>query len=89
MWPVMDETTRHALRTATRRLARAEEGLAAAREGLRAAIVEAFRNGARPSEILTEVPWQRDYIRKIAKEAGIPPLKEPTVVSKRQAEAGE
>lgn len=53
------------------------------REELAAAIVEALTTGGlRPNEVDKEVPYDRNHVRRIAKAAGVPPLKEPTVAAK-------
>lgn len=53
------------------------------REELAAAIVEALTTGGmRPNEVDKEVPYDRNHIRRIAKAAGVPPLRESTVAPK-------
>lgn len=49
------------------------------KKALAEAIVEALRAGWRPSEVDAEVPYDRNHIRRIAKAAGVPALREPTV----------
>lgn len=51
----------------------------AERTTLADAIVAALRAGWRPSEVDAEVPYDRNHVRRIAKAAGVPPLREPTV----------
>jgi hypothetical protein len=42
-----------------------------------------------PSEVTRYVPYERQHVGRIAKAAGIPPLREATVVSKKHATGGE
>ena len=58
----------------------------AERQGLAEAIVAALRAGWRPSEVDAEVPYDRNHIRRIAKAAGVPPLREPTVAPRDHRE---
>lgn len=44
---------------------------------LAAAIVEALQSGWRPSEVDAVVHYDRNHVRRIAKKAGVPPLREP------------
>lgn len=57
------------------------------RQELAEAIAEAFRAGARPSEVDEIAPYDRNHIGRIRKAAGLPPARPATVVSKRKAEA--
>lgn len=59
----------------------------AEREELAKAIVEALLAGARPSEVDAKVPYDRNHIRRIAKAAGVPPLRESTVLPRGHREA--
>lgn len=59
----------------------------AEREELADAIVEALTaGGLRPSEVDREVPYDRNHVRRIAKAAGVPPLRESTVTPRAKAE---
>jgi hypothetical protein len=49
------------------------------RDDLAAAIVDALKAGVRPRDIAEIAPYDRNHIRRIAKAAGVPPLREPTV----------
>lgn len=49
------------------------------RERLAAKIVVALRAGNKPSKVSDAVPYDRNHVRRIAKAAGLPPLREPTV----------
>lgn len=68
----------------------AEEQFDAAREALSAGIVEILKaRTLGPSEVTRIVPFERQHVGRIAKAGGVPPLREPTVVSKRQAAGGK
>lgn len=54
------------------------------RTELAAAIVEALKANIRPRDIHKEVPYDRNHVRRIAKAAGLPPLREPTVQPKEK-----
>ncbi len=67
----------------------AEERLEAARRALNEGIVEVLMaRTLGPSDVTRLVPYERQHVGRIAKAAGVPPLREATVVSKKQA-AGE
>lgn len=69
--------------------AEAEKQLEAAREALNEGIVDVLMaRTLGPSEVTRLVPYERQHVGRIAKAAGVPPLRESTVVSKKQA-AGE
>lgn len=74
------------VRDAVTRLNSADEQLKEAREALGEAIADALRAGVRPTDLEREVPYKREHIRRIARAAGVPPLREPTVVSKRKSD---
>lgn len=59
-----------------------------AREELHEAIVAAFRAGIRPSDIERHTPYDRNHNARIRAEAGIPPTRPGTVVS-RKAQDGK
>lgn len=42
-----------------------------------------------PSEVTRLVPFERQHVGRIAKAGGVPPLREPTVVSKKRAAGGD
>lgn len=73
------------VRKAVERLGSADEELKAAREDLADAIADALRAGIRPTDLEREVPYKREHIRRIARAHNLPPLREPTVVSKRKS----
>lgn len=56
------------------------------RQELAEAIVAALRAGWRPSEVDSEVPYDRNHVRRIAKAAGVPPLRESTVLPRGHRE---
>ncbi len=68
-----------------RRLAAADESRIEAHE----AIVKALREGARPRDVIRTTGLTGEAVRQIARKAGLPPLREATVVSKRQAESDQ
>lgn len=64
----------------------ADEQLAAAREALNAEIVRVLMaKTLGPSEVTRLVPYERQHVGRVAKAAGVPPLREATVVSKTRA----
>ena len=73
------------VRRAVARLKSAEDELDAARADLAKEIGDALKGGVRPVDLEDEVPYKREHIRRIAREQGVPPLREPTVTSIRKA----
>lgn len=69
-----------------RRDALAKE-LAAVRQELADEIADAIVAGVRPSVLAKLADYTPDYVRKIAREHGLPPLREPTVVAIRKPAA--
>jgi len=68
----------------------AEKALDAAREALSEEIVDILKaRTLGPSEVTRIVPFERQHVGRIAKAGGVPPLREATVVSKKQVEAAE
>ncbi|MGW7440593.1 hypothetical protein [Streptomyces sp. NPDC054849] len=68
----------------------AEAAFEAARKNLNEGIVEILQaRTLGPSEVTRLVPYERQHVGRISKAAGIPPLRERTVVSVKQAAAGE
>lgn len=64
----------------------AEERLEVARTALNEGIVRVLMaRTLGPSEVTRIVPYERQHVGRIAKQAGVPPLRESTVVSKRMA----
>lgn len=72
------------VREAVDAMQQAKDALTAAREALAAQIVTALNAGVRPSAIGKVVPYSQDYIRQIARDGGVAPLREPTVTSIRK-----
>lgn len=67
----------------------AEKAFDSAREALSTEIVSVLKaRTLGPSEVTRIVPFERQHVGRIAKAGGVPPLREATVVSKKQA-AGE
>lgn len=65
---------------------RAEAQFEAARAALNEGIVDVLKTRALgPSEVTRLVPYERQHVGRISKAAGIPPLRERTVVSAKQA----
>ncbi len=68
----------------------AEDALEAAREALTTGIVDILKaRTLGPSEVTRLVPFERQHVGRISKAAGIPPLRERTVVSVKEAAGGE
>lgn len=67
--------------------AAAERKLDKARDALHDAIIKHLKEqNARPGEVSEHTPYDRNHIRRLAKAAGVPPLRERTVRSvKRDA----
>ena len=74
---VVQATAAERLRFATAEFA--EGRTPARRQRLHDAIVDALNAGVRPRDIDAIVPYDRVHIRRIAKAAGVPPRREPTV----------
>jgi hypothetical protein len=63
----------------TRQYEAAEEALSNAREAVTAEIVTVLRaRTLGPSDVARHSPFERQHVGRIAKEAGIPPLRQPT-----------
>lgn len=68
----------------------AEEQLEAARTALNEGIVDVLKaRTLGPSEVTRLVPYERQHVGRISKAAGIPPLRERTVVSAKKAAGGD
>lgn len=64
----------------------AEKGLEEARTALNEGIVDVLKaKTLGPSEVTRLVPYERQHVGRISKAAGIPPLRERTVVSAKKA----
>ena len=67
----------------------AEQELEAARKALNEGIVNVLKaRTLGPSEVTRLVPYERQHVGRISKAAGIPPLRERTVVSAREVAGG-
>lgn len=65
---------------------KAEQHLEAVRQDLNEGIVDVLMaRTIGPSEVTRLVPYERQHVGRIAKAAGVPPLREATVVSKKTA----
>lgn len=65
---------------------KAEADLEAARTALNEGIVDVLKaRTLGPSEVTRHVPYERQHVGRISKAAGIPPLRERTVVSAKKA----
>ncbi|MCZ4510433.1 hypothetical protein O3Q52_20015 [Streptomyces sp. ActVer] len=65
----------------------AEAQLEAARIALNEGIVDVLKaRTLGPSEVTRLVPYERQHVGRISKAAGIPPLRERTVVSAKKAQ---
>ncbi|MFE9735445.1 hypothetical protein ACFYO9_33880 [Streptomyces sp. NPDC005863] len=68
---------------------KADEELEAARAALNEGIVDVLKaRTLGPSEVTRHVPYERQHVGRISKAAGIPPLRERTVVSAKKAAGG-
>jgi hypothetical protein len=68
----------------------AEEAFEVARKALNQGIVDILKaRTLGPSEVTRLVPYERQHVGRVAKAGGVPPLREPTVVSAKQAAGGE
>jgi hypothetical protein len=75
-----DQTARTRLANSSKRYADAELELEAAREELTKDIADVLMARALgPSEVTRLVPFERQHVGRIAKAAGVPPLRAPTV----------
>lgn len=72
------------VRRAVKAMKAAEQALEEARAALAAEIVEALNAGVRPVALKDVTPYSQDYLRKIARKAGVDPLRPPTVTSIRK-----
>lgn len=72
------------VRRAVAKMEAAEQALSAARADLATEIVAALNAGVRPVALKAVTPYSQDYLRKIAREAGVEPLRPPTVTSIRK-----
>lgn len=62
----------------TAKYRRAERAFNAARDDLHASIVRHLtERNARPGEVAEHSPYDRNHVGRIAKAAGVPPLREP------------
>ncbi|MFC7219244.1 hypothetical protein ACFQLX_13860 [Streptomyces polyrhachis] len=74
------------LQAATFRYERAKKATDEARGDLHSAIAAALRAGLKPRAVSVETGLTPEHIRRIAREHGVPPLREPTKTSRRRAE---
>jgi len=72
------------VRRAVATMEAAEQALKDARAALASEIVAALNAGVRPVALKDVTPYSQDYLRKIAREAGVEPLRPPTVTSIRK-----
>lgn len=64
-----------ALRKATRRYRKTEAAHDAARTEAIYTVVEALRAGCRPTDVVSESPFEAAYVRRLARKNGIKPSK--------------
>lgn len=68
----------------------AEEAFEAARKSLNEGIVDILKARVLgPSEVTRLVPYERQHVGRVAKAGGVPPLREPTVVSAKKTAGGK
>lgn len=72
------------VRRAVEAMEAAEQALNDARATLASEIVTALNAGVRPVALKDVTPYSQDYLRKIARKAGVDPLRPPTVTSIRK-----
>ena len=72
-YSVVMPDTREALSAATRRYRRTEAAHEEARQEVINAVIAALRDGVGPTEVERLSPFTSAYIRKLARENGIPP----------------
>jgi hypothetical protein len=73
------------LRRRSARLTAALTEVEAARKDLAAGIVQYLEGRVlSPAEVTAEVPYDRVHVGRIAREGGVPPLREATVVAKKR-----
>ena len=82
-----DPRTARTRELVARRDALAKE-LSAVRQELSDEIADAIVAGVRPSVLAKLADYTPDYVRKIAREHGLPPLREPTVTAIRKPADG-
>lgn len=70
------DKARETLTTAKTRYRRTEDAHTAARDDLKAAVVDALRAGVGPSEVARLSGFTDAYVRKLARAAGLPPLRD-------------
>ncbi|MEU6340274.1 hypothetical protein ABZ883_04895 [Streptomyces sp. NPDC046977] len=79
------ETARERLALLSADYVEAEKALETARAALNAGIVDVLTERTLgPSEVTRLVPYERQHVGRIAKAAGVPPLRDRTVVSAKQ-----
>src|ERR671936_402453 len=66
--------TREALSAATRRYRRTEAAHEEARQEVINAVIAALRDGVGPTEVERLSPFTSAYIRKLARDNGVPPV---------------
>jgi hypothetical protein len=81
-----DDPRLEPVRRAVEAMDAAEQALKDARAYLANEIVTALKAGVRPVALKEATPYSQDYLRKIAREAGVEPLRPPTVTSIRKLE---
>ncbi len=82
-----EEEALERFRRALRQQRRARAAEERATKEMHRALADAVRAGVRPRDLIAESGLNSESVRRIAREQGVPPLREATVVSKRKAEA--
>jgi hypothetical protein len=83
MEPTEEAVTR--LRGAVSRYQRATKTVERVRGELGETIAAALIAGVRPRDVAKETGFTAEHVRRIAREHGVPRLREPTVTSRRKA----
>lgn len=77
------------VRELNRKHRRALAAVERTRAELHRGMADAMLAGVRPRDLIAETGLTSETVRRVAREQGVPPLREATVVSKRQAESGQ
>lgn len=88
-WDVDSVEWETRLRASGAQYKRAKAAMDRARLALREDAAAALRDGVRPHVVVKSTGLSDETVRQISRAAGLPPLREATVVSKRQAESGQ
>lgn len=77
------------LRAAVRDYQRAKDAVERSRSALGDLVAAALLAGVKPKTVATETGLSAEHIRRIARAHDVPRLREPTVTSRRKADADQ